>query len=52
MYIPANPSGKQEVAEEDDGGPSGDKVGDGLHDVPIVLPPHQIGQKPKLDGHP
>ena len=31
-----------------DGGAVGDEVGDGLHDVPAVLPPGQSRQDPKL----
>ena len=34
-----------------DGGAVGDEVGDGLHDVPAVLPPGQPRQDPKLTNH-
>ena len=34
-----------------DGGAVGDEVGDGLHDVPAVLPPGQPRQDPKLTDH-
>ena len=33
------------------GGAVGDEVGDGLHDVPAVLPPGQPRQDPKLTNH-
>ena len=34
-----------------DGGAVGDEVGDGLHDVPAVLPPGQPRQDPELTNH-
>ena len=34
-----------------DGGAVGDEVGDGLHDVPAVLPPGQSRQDPELTNN-
>ena len=45
-------SGKDEIGEEDDGSGRAHKVGDRLHDVPVVLPEHQVGEEPKLQRHP
>ena len=45
-------SGENEVGEDEDGGSVAHEVGDGLHDVPAVLPPREASKEAKLEGHP
>jgi hypothetical protein len=39
------------IGEASDGRSVGDKVRDGLHNVPAVFPPCETGQSSELDAH-